>query len=133
MSEYWNMVSACVLGIVTTPPTSRVWYSTSVSRLISKVEILLKYGDRICSVALIMTVSPRSKPSGSIGLGSVALILMNLPGASPQVLCSAPTSPLTVLAFYICLRICKSGVSGIPCLSHYTKSEKLSCPSTISP
>ena len=58
---------------------------------------------------------------------------MNLPGASPQVLCSAPTSPLTVLAFYICLRICKSGVSGIPCLSHYTKSEKLSCPSTISP
>ena len=58
---------------------------------------------------------------------------MNLPGASPQVLCSAPTSPLTVLAFYICLRICKSGVSGIPCLNHYTKSEKLSCPSTISP
>lgn len=58
---------------------------------------------------------------------------MNLPRASPQVLCSAPTSPLTVLAFYICLRICKSGVSGIPCLSHYTKSEKLSCPSTISP
>ena len=65
--------------------------------------------------------------------GKTALSEMNLPGASPQVLCSAPTSPLTVLAFYICLRICKSGVSGIPCLSHYTKSEKLSCPSTISP
>ena len=44
---------------------------------------------------------------------------MNLPGASPQVLCSAPTSPLTALAFYTCICKCKSGVSKLPCLSIY--------------
>ncbi len=35
---------------------------------------------------------------------------INYPGASTQVLCSAPTSPLTALAFYTCICKCKSGV-----------------------
>ena len=35
---------------------------------------------------------------------------INNPGASTQALCSAPTSPLTALAFCICFRNCKSGV-----------------------
>ena len=36
--------------------------------------------------------------------------VINNPGASTQALCSAPTSPLTALAFCICFRNCKSGV-----------------------
>ena len=39
-----------------------------------------------------------------------ASILINYPGASTQALCSAPTSPLTALAFRSCSRRRESGV-----------------------
>ena len=39
-----------------------------------------------------------------------ATILINYPGASTQALCSAPTSPLTALAFLSCSRKIESGV-----------------------
>ena len=43
----------------------------------------------------------------------------NYPGASTQALCSAPTSPLTALAFRSCSRKRKSGVCEFVCLCFY--------------
>ena len=45
--------------------------------------------------------------------------LINYPGASTQALCSAPTSPLTALAFRSCSRKRESGVCEFVCLCFY--------------
>ena len=44
---------------------------------------------------------------------------INYPGASTQALCSAPTSPLTALAFRSCSRKRESGVCEFVCLCFY--------------
>ena len=44
---------------------------------------------------------------------------INYPGASTQALCSAPTSPLTALAFRSCSRKNESGVCEFVCLCFY--------------
>ena len=45
--------------------------------------------------------------------------IINYPGASTQALCSAPTSPLTALAFRSCSRKRESGVCEFVCLCFY--------------
>ena len=68
--------------------------------------------------------SPHSDPLGfqstlPRGERRGEIIKINYPGASTQALCSAPTSPLTALAFRSCSRKRESGVCEFVCLCFY--------------
>ena len=56
---------------------------------------------------------------GNVEFQELKLKVINYPGASTQALCSAPTSPLTALAFRSCSRKRESGVCEFVCLCFY--------------
>ena len=57
--------------------------------------------------------------SAILVLSGFDMVEINYPGASTQALCSAPTSPLTALAFRSCSRKRESGVCEFVCLCFY--------------
>lgn len=87
-----------MISCLVVPPVGG-WYS------VLKVRVRWPKDEKTTAFNLLNNFLPISFNQYSLTVSQI-----NYPGASTQALCSAPTSPLTALAFLSCSRKIESGV-----------------------